>query len=191
MSSLNDLVLLVDGIAKLEDELAQAIETEDRTEIEALLDLARETYKVIKARVEKRYPHRSSPPRTIAAAVTPTTPTVLHDSQATPNGRLTGDRRVAVLSASFRMLSVKARGGAGLLSACCRRRLSMTRSAAKAFSRISLSAAAAASPASRPATNSSTILIWSGDKGSHCRRRLNRAAIKLPSSSPSGPVFIA
>jgi hypothetical protein len=29
MSSLNDLVLLVDGIAKLEDELAQAIETED------------------------------------------------------------------------------------------------------------------------------------------------------------------
>jgi hypothetical protein len=62
MSSLNDLVVLVDGIAKLEDELAQAIATEDRTEIEALLDLARETYKVIKARAEKRHPHRSSVP---------------------------------------------------------------------------------------------------------------------------------
>lgn len=60
MSNLNDLVLLVDGIAKLEDELAQAIATEDRTEIEALLDLARETYTVIKARVEKRRPRRSS-----------------------------------------------------------------------------------------------------------------------------------
>jgi hypothetical protein len=59
MSSLNDLVLLVDGIAKLEDELAAAIATEDRTEIEALLDLARETYTVIRARVEKRYPHHS------------------------------------------------------------------------------------------------------------------------------------
>ena len=59
MSSLNDLVLLVDGIAKLEDELAQAIATEDRTEIEALLDLARQTYTVIKARVEKHHPYRS------------------------------------------------------------------------------------------------------------------------------------
>ena len=43
MNSLNDLVLLADGIAKLEDELAQAIATEDRTEITALLDLARKT----------------------------------------------------------------------------------------------------------------------------------------------------
>jgi hypothetical protein len=59
MSSLNDLVLLADGIAKLEDELAHAIATEDRTEIEALLDLARETYTVIKARVERPYPNRS------------------------------------------------------------------------------------------------------------------------------------
>ena len=60
MNNLNDLVLLVDGIAKLEDELAQAIATEDRTEITALLDLARQTYLVIKARVEKNRPHRSS-----------------------------------------------------------------------------------------------------------------------------------
>jgi hypothetical protein len=59
MNSLKDLVLLVDGIAKLEDELAQAIETEDRTEITALLDLARQTYLVIKARVEKNHPRRS------------------------------------------------------------------------------------------------------------------------------------
>ena len=59
MNSLNDLILLVDGIAKLEDDLAQAIATEDRTEITALLDLARQTYMVIKARVEKNHPHRS------------------------------------------------------------------------------------------------------------------------------------
>ena len=59
MNSLNDLVLLVDGIAKLEDELAQAVATEDRTEITALLNLARQTYMVIKARVEKNHPHRS------------------------------------------------------------------------------------------------------------------------------------
>jgi len=59
MNSLNDLVLLVDGIAKLEDELAQAIATEDRTEITALLNLARQTYMVIKARVEKNHPHSS------------------------------------------------------------------------------------------------------------------------------------
>ena len=54
MSSDSDLVLLVDGIAKLEDELAEATETEDRTEIEALLQLARETYTIVKARLENR-----------------------------------------------------------------------------------------------------------------------------------------
>ena len=59
MNSLNDLVLLVEGIAKLEDELAQAIATEDRTEITALLDLARQTYRVIKARGKKNHPPRS------------------------------------------------------------------------------------------------------------------------------------
>ena len=42
MSSESDLVLLADGIAKLEEELAEAPATEDRTEIEALLELARE-----------------------------------------------------------------------------------------------------------------------------------------------------
>ena len=58
----SDLVLLVDGIAKLQDELAQVPEGEDRTELEALLDLARETYKVVKARLEKapRTPPRRS-----------------------------------------------------------------------------------------------------------------------------------
>ena len=44
---------------KLEDELAQAIATEDRTEITALLDLARQTYRVIKARGKKNHPPRS------------------------------------------------------------------------------------------------------------------------------------
>ena len=52
MSSESDLVLLADGIAKLEDELAGATGGEDRTELEALLDLARETYKVVMARLE-------------------------------------------------------------------------------------------------------------------------------------------
>jgi hypothetical protein len=52
----SDLVLLVDGIAKLEDELAEAPAAgEDRTEIEALLELARETYTMFKARLEKRH----------------------------------------------------------------------------------------------------------------------------------------
>jgi hypothetical protein len=53
MGSDNDLVLLADGIAKLQDELAHAPADEDRTELEALLELARETYKVVKARLEK------------------------------------------------------------------------------------------------------------------------------------------
>lgn len=53
MSSERDLVLLADGIARLEDELADATGREDRTEIEALLQLARETYTRIKARAEK------------------------------------------------------------------------------------------------------------------------------------------
>ena len=52
MSSESDLVLLADGIAKLEEELAEAPATEDRTEIEALLELARETYTMVKARLE-------------------------------------------------------------------------------------------------------------------------------------------
>jgi hypothetical protein len=51
----SDLVVLADGIAKLEDELAEAPAGEDMTEIEALLDLARETYTLIKARFEKRH----------------------------------------------------------------------------------------------------------------------------------------
>ena len=52
MSSESDLVLLADGIAKLEDELAEATAREDRTEIEALLELAREVYTTIRARFE-------------------------------------------------------------------------------------------------------------------------------------------
>jgi len=54
MSGQSDLVLLDDGIAKLEEEFAQVPVGEDRTEIEALLDLARETYTMVKARLEKR-----------------------------------------------------------------------------------------------------------------------------------------
>ena len=59
MSNENELVLLADGIAELEDELAQAPAAIDKAELEALLDLARETYMVIKARVEKDHLHRS------------------------------------------------------------------------------------------------------------------------------------
>ena len=55
MSGQRDLVLLVDGIAKLEDELAHVPAGEDRTEIEALLNLARETYMMVKSRLEKRH----------------------------------------------------------------------------------------------------------------------------------------
>ena len=60
MSGQSDLVLLIDGIAKLEEELAQVPAGEDRTEIEALLDLARETYTMVKARLEKRPRHPAS-----------------------------------------------------------------------------------------------------------------------------------
>jgi hypothetical protein len=60
MSNESDLVLLADGIAKLEDELAEAIATEDRTEIEALLELAREAYTIVKARLERRSARRRS-----------------------------------------------------------------------------------------------------------------------------------
>ena len=62
MKGERDLVLLADGIAKLEDELAEAGERHDRTEIEALLELARETYTVVKARME-------NPPRRPRARV--------------------------------------------------------------------------------------------------------------------------
>jgi hypothetical protein len=55
MKGASDLVLLVDGIAKLEDELAQVPVGEDKTEIEALLELARETYTMVKARLERRH----------------------------------------------------------------------------------------------------------------------------------------
>ncbi len=53
MGNQNEFVLLVDGIAELEDELAQAPAGIDRAEIEALLELARETYTMVKARLEK------------------------------------------------------------------------------------------------------------------------------------------
>ena len=53
MSSESDLVLLADSIAQLQDELAQLPPGEDRTELEALLDLARETYTVVKGRLQK------------------------------------------------------------------------------------------------------------------------------------------
>ena len=53
MASESDLVLLADGIANLQDELSNVPVGEDTTELEALLDLARETYRVVKARLEK------------------------------------------------------------------------------------------------------------------------------------------
>jgi hypothetical protein len=52
VGSKRDLILLADGIAKLTEELIGATASEDRTEIAALLDLARETYTIVKARVE-------------------------------------------------------------------------------------------------------------------------------------------
>jgi hypothetical protein len=52
MNSERDLALLADGIARLEDELAEATATKDRTELDALLELARETYAIAKARLE-------------------------------------------------------------------------------------------------------------------------------------------
>jgi len=59
MSNESNLVLLADGIAKLEDELAQATAGEDKSEIEALLELARETYAIIQARLDKRHKRRA------------------------------------------------------------------------------------------------------------------------------------
>jgi hypothetical protein len=56
MSSERDLDLLADGIAKLQDELAQVLSLEDKAEIEvllelaALLELAQEAYTAIQAR---------------------------------------------------------------------------------------------------------------------------------------------
>jgi hypothetical protein len=55
MSNEDDLAVLADGIAELEDVLAQAPAGEDRAELEALLELARDTYTMVKARLEKRY----------------------------------------------------------------------------------------------------------------------------------------
>ena len=52
MSIESDLVLLADCIAELQDELAQMPVGNDRSEIEALLEIARETYKVMKARLQ-------------------------------------------------------------------------------------------------------------------------------------------
>jgi hypothetical protein len=48
----SDLVVLADVIAKLQDDLVLVPAEEDRTEIEALLEIARDAYKVIKARLE-------------------------------------------------------------------------------------------------------------------------------------------
>ena len=53
MSSESDLFLLADSIAKLQEELALVPPSEDKTELEALLDLARETYTVVKAKLQK------------------------------------------------------------------------------------------------------------------------------------------
>jgi hypothetical protein len=52
MSRESDFVLLADSIAVLQDELAQMPAGEDRAEIEALLEVARETYKVMKASLQ-------------------------------------------------------------------------------------------------------------------------------------------
>jgi hypothetical protein len=53
MSRESDFVLLADSIAVLQDELAQMPAGHDRAEIEALLEIARETYKVMKASMQK------------------------------------------------------------------------------------------------------------------------------------------
>jgi hypothetical protein len=66
MGSESDLDLLADSIAKLQDELAQLLSGEDKTEIEALLELtallelAREAYTVIQARLENAASRRRS-----------------------------------------------------------------------------------------------------------------------------------
>ena len=60
MSSERDLDLLADGIDKMLDELARVISGEDKTEFEAvlelsaLLEIAREAYTLIQARLKKR-----------------------------------------------------------------------------------------------------------------------------------------
>jgi hypothetical protein len=73
MGSESDLDLLADGIAKLQNELALVLSAEDKTEIEALLELsallelAREAYKAIQARLKnatgasRRRSNRPSP----------------------------------------------------------------------------------------------------------------------------------
>ena len=82
MSGQRDLVLLVDGIAKLEKELAQVPPGEDKTEIEALLDLARETYTMVKARVEKRH----KPPASSSTICSDIDRSRLHCKFAVANG---------------------------------------------------------------------------------------------------------
>jgi hypothetical protein len=55
-NSESDLAVLADGIAKLEDELARANVGDDRAELEALLELARDTYVVVQAKLDKKKP---------------------------------------------------------------------------------------------------------------------------------------
>jgi hypothetical protein len=52
MSIESDLILLADCIESLQEELAQMPAGHDRIEIEALLEIAQETYKVMKARLQ-------------------------------------------------------------------------------------------------------------------------------------------
>ena len=52
MSIESELVLLTECIESLQDELARMPVGHDRIEIEALLEIARETYKVMKARLQ-------------------------------------------------------------------------------------------------------------------------------------------
>jgi hypothetical protein len=79
MKGANDLALLADSIAQLEDELAGATEIETLLELVCLLELAREAYTVTKARLEKRPSRR---PRTKQSTLSLFAANLIHPASA-------------------------------------------------------------------------------------------------------------
>ena len=79
MKGAGDLVLLADSIAQLQNELTEADEIETVLELVCLLELAREAYTIIKARLEKRPSRRA---RTKQSALSLFAANLIHPGRA-------------------------------------------------------------------------------------------------------------